>query len=43
MHKLIGKTDYLNFKALGYKSDPIVYGGRPKKLPPAGSIDRECK
>jgi hypothetical protein len=30
---LIGKTDYLNFKALGYKGDPIIHGGRFKKLP----------
>ncbi|MCG2763192.1 MAG: tetrathionate reductase family octaheme c-type cytochrome [Desulfarculaceae bacterium] len=43
VHELIGKTDYLNFKALGYKGDPIVYGGRLKKLPLASTIDRECK
>jgi hypothetical protein len=30
---LIGKTDYIDFKALGYKGDPILYGGRFKKLP----------
>jgi len=30
---LIGKTDYIDFKALGYKGDPIIYGGRFKKLP----------
>jgi octaheme c-type cytochrome (tetrathionate reductase family) len=30
---LIGSTDYIDFKALGYKGDPIVYGGRFKKLP----------
>ncbi len=30
---LIDKTDYINFKALGYKGDPIIYGGRFKKLP----------
>ncbi len=30
---LIGSTDYINFEALGYKGDPIVYGGRFKKLP----------
>ena len=30
---LIGSTDYINFKALGYKGDPIIYGGRFKKLP----------
>ena len=27
-------TDWLNFKALGCKGDPIIYGGRFKKLPP---------
>ena len=26
-------TDWINFKALGYKGDPILYGGRFKKLP----------
>ena len=26
-------TDWINFKALGYKGDPIIYGGRFKKLP----------
>ena len=30
---LINQTDYLDFKALGYKGDPIIYGGRFKKLP----------
>jgi len=30
---LINKTDYINFKALGYKGDPIIHGGRFKKLP----------
>jgi len=30
---LIGTTDYINFEALGYKGDPIIYGGRFKKLP----------
>ncbi|SDU61953.1 octaheme c-type cytochrome, tetrathionate reductase family [Desulfobacula phenolica] len=30
---LIEKTDYIDFKALGYKGDPIIYGGRFKKLP----------
>ncbi|MBF0452992.1 MAG: tetrathionate reductase family octaheme c-type cytochrome [Candidatus Magnetomorum sp.] len=30
---LIDSTDYINFKALGYKGDPIIYGGRFKKLP----------
>ena len=30
---LIGTTDYIDFKALGYKGDPIITGGRFKKLP----------
>jgi hypothetical protein len=30
---LIDKTDYINFKALGYQGDPIIHGGRFKKLP----------
>jgi hypothetical protein len=30
---LIGKTDYIDFKALGYEGDPILHGGRFKKLP----------
>ena len=30
---LIGKTNYINFEELGYKGDPIIYGGRFKKLP----------
>ena len=30
---LIDKTDYIDFKALGYKGDPIIHGGRFKKLP----------
>jgi octaheme c-type cytochrome (tetrathionate reductase family) len=30
---LIGTTDYIDFKALGYKGDPIIHGGRFKKLP----------
>jgi len=30
---LIGTTDYINFEALGYKGDPIIHGGRFKKLP----------
>jgi len=30
---LTDQTDYLNFKALGYKGDPIIHGGRFKKLP----------
>jgi hypothetical protein len=30
---LIGVTDYIDFKELGYRGDPIVYGGRFTKLP----------
>jgi hypothetical protein len=30
---LIGKADYIDFKALGYKGDPVIHGGRFKKLP----------
>jgi len=30
---LIGATDYIDFKALGYTGDPIVHGGRFKKMP----------
>jgi hypothetical protein len=30
---LIGQMDFIDFKALGYKGDPIIYGGRFKQLP----------
>jgi octaheme c-type cytochrome (tetrathionate reductase family) len=30
---LVGTTDYIDFKSLGYKGDPIVHGGRFKQLP----------
>ena len=30
---LIDATDYIDFKALGYEGDPIIHGGRFKKLP----------
>jgi hypothetical protein len=30
---LIGATDYIDFESLGYEGDPIIYGGRFKKLP----------
>jgi hypothetical protein len=30
---LVGTTDYIDFEALGYQGDPILYGGRFKKLP----------
>jgi len=31
--ELIGRTDYINFKALGYAGDPIEVGGRFETLP----------
>ncbi|MCP4691879.1 MAG: class III cytochrome C, partial [Desulfobacterales bacterium] len=37
---LIGTTDYIDFKALGYKGDPILYGGRFKKLPMGYKADK---
>ncbi|SKA91803.1 octaheme c-type cytochrome, tetrathionate reductase family [Paucidesulfovibrio gracilis DSM 16080] len=30
---LVDSTDYIDFKALGYKGDPILHGGRFTKLP----------
>jgi octaheme c-type cytochrome (tetrathionate reductase family) len=30
---LIGQTDYLDFRSLGYRGDPILYGSRFQKLP----------
>ena len=30
---LIGRSDYIDFKALGYGGDPIIHGGRFKQLP----------
>lgn len=36
---LIGKTDYIDFKALGYRGDPILTGGRFKRLPLGGGRD----
>lgn len=38
--RLVGQTDYLDFKSLGYKGDPIVYGGRFKQLPLTGGSER---
>lgn len=35
---LIGTTDYIDFKALGYKGDPILYGGRFKRLPLGSTV-----
>lgn len=29
----VGRTDYIDFKALGYEGDPILTGGRFKRLP----------
>jgi hypothetical protein len=31
--ELVGTTDYIDFKALGYANDPILTGGRFTKLP----------
>ena len=33
VEEFVGVTDWIDFKALGYKGDPIVYGGRFKRLP----------
>jgi octaheme c-type cytochrome (tetrathionate reductase family) len=33
VQELIDTTDYIDFKALGYEGDPIIHGGRFKKLP----------
>jgi hypothetical protein len=33
VHHLIRVSDYIDFKALGCEGDPIIYGGRFKKLP----------
>lgn len=30
---LIGATNYIDFKKLGYEGDPVIHGGRFKKLP----------
>jgi hypothetical protein len=38
---LVGTTDYIDFKALGYEGDPIISGGRFKKLPLGISIAKE--
>lgn len=38
---LVGATDYIDFKQLGYKGDPIVHGGRFKKLPLGTLADKE--
>jgi octaheme c-type cytochrome (tetrathionate reductase family) len=37
---LVGTTDYIDFKALGYKGDPIIYGGRFKKLPMGYKVEK---
>lgn len=41
--RLIGKTDYIDLKALGYAGDPIEVGGRFEKLPLKARVqgDRE--
>lgn len=33
VRKLKNRTDYINFEELGYDGDPIIHGGRFKKLP----------
>jgi len=33
VQELVGKSDYLDFKALGYPGDPVVTGGRFSRLP----------
>jgi hypothetical protein len=40
---LIGKTDYIDFKALGYAGDPIEVGGRFKKLPFQTHIEEDLE
>ncbi|MCG6963672.1 MAG: tetrathionate reductase family octaheme c-type cytochrome [Acidobacteria bacterium] len=41
---LIGVTDYLDFRRLGYPGDPILHGGRLKKLPLGqGTMARQTK
>ncbi|MCK8601365.1 hypothetical protein K1V27_06635 [Syntrophobacteraceae bacterium DRH4] len=30
---LVGTSDYIDFKGLGYQGDPVIHGGRFKKLP----------
>ena len=40
VNELVGKTDYLNFKALGYDGDPIKTGGRFEKLPLHGDAGK---
>jgi octaheme c-type cytochrome (tetrathionate reductase family) len=39
--EFVGKTDWIDFKALGYKGDPIIHGGRFKKLPLGTTAGRE--
>jgi len=36
--ELIGKSDYIDYKALGYKGDPIEYGVRFQRLK-LGKVD----
>jgi len=38
---LTGKTDYLDVKAMGYKGDPVIFGGRFTKLPMGYKDPRE--
>lgn len=37
---LIDTTDFIDFKSLGYEGDPIIYGGRFKKLPLGYKYDK---
>ena len=39
VEQLRNKEDYIDFKALGYKGDPIIFGGRFKQLPLGRSGD----
>jgi len=39
----VNATDWLNFKDLGYKGDPILYGGRFKKLPLGWEVTSQKK
>jgi len=38
---LVGQTNYLDFKAMGYKGDPVIFGGRFTKLPMGYKDPRE--
>ncbi len=40
---LVQSTDYIDFKKLGYKGDPIIYGGRFKQMPLGGHLATKDK